>query len=44
MGPNGLDYFIETTETDVFTNLSNDNSVTSFEKLIEKDKRVTEQR
>jgi hypothetical protein len=42
-GPGGLVYFLQhVTETDVFTNLANDESVTSFENFIEKDKRVTD--
>jgi hypothetical protein len=42
-GPDGLVYFIQhATETDVFTNLANDRSVTGVMNVIEKDKRVTD--
>jgi hypothetical protein len=42
-GPDGLVYFIQhATETDVFTNLANDRSVTAVMNVIEKDKRVTD--
>jgi hypothetical protein len=42
-GPDGLVYFLQHgTETDVFTNLANDKSVTAFLNVIEKDQRVTD--
>jgi len=42
-GPDGLDYFLQhLTETDVFTNLANDKSVTFVNDVTEKDLRVTD--
>jgi hypothetical protein len=42
-GPDGLVYFLEhATETDVFTNLANDKSVTGVLNVIQKDMRVTD--
>jgi hypothetical protein len=42
-GPDGLVYFLQHgTETDVFTNLANDKSVTGVLNVNEKDKRVTD--